>query len=83
MPLQSKVKATERNRHSGHVASNLAKQRNKLGLSLKDLAEKSGVFWTVIYRIEKQQHRHPRIDTLQKLAKAMGTSVEAIATPMA
>ncbi|HEX7549711.1 MAG TPA: helix-turn-helix transcriptional regulator [Candidatus Methylomirabilis sp.] len=47
--------------------------REKKGLSLRELAEKAGVDWTSINRIELGK-ANPRFETLEKLAKALGVS---------
>ena len=48
--------------------------RGKSGLSLRQLAEKAGVDFSTIHRIE-QGGESPRFATLEKLAKALGISV--------
>ena len=45
--------------------------REAQGLSQRDLAERSGVFYTVIARLELGQ-TDPRLSTLIKLAEALG-----------
>ena len=48
--------------------------RTRAGLSLRQLAERSGVDFSTIHRIEKGDES-PRFATLEKLAKALGVSV--------
>jgi transcriptional regulator with XRE-family HTH domain len=48
--------------------------REKAGLSLRTLAERAGVDFSTIYRIEAGD-TVPKFDTLEKLAKALGISV--------
>ncbi len=48
--------------------------RKKKGLSLRQLAEKSGVAFGAINRIELGKTT-PRLETLERLAKALGVSV--------
>ena len=45
-------------------------------MSLRDLAEKSGVNWTAIHRIEKG--KDPLVSTLAKLAKALGVKIRTL-----
>jgi transcriptional regulator with XRE-family HTH domain len=46
------------------------RQRNRLGLTLKDLAEKSGVSISHLGRIEKAQ-RYPSVEILRKIAEPL------------
>ncbi len=50
--------------------------RRAKGLSLRALAEKAGVNWTAIHRIEKG--KDPLLSTLAKLAKALGVKVRTL-----
>ncbi len=52
----------------------IRKLREAKGLSLRTLAEKAGVDFSEIYRIEAGKVT-PRFATLEKLAKALGISV--------
>ena len=52
----------------------LRQMREKKGLSLRELADRAGVNWTAINRIELGKAT-PRFTTLEKLAKALGISV--------
>jgi transcriptional regulator with XRE-family HTH domain len=52
----------------------LREWREKRGESLYTLAEKSGVHFVTISRIE-QGHLSPTVATLEKLAKGLGISV--------
>ncbi len=52
----------------------LRKIREQASLSLRQLAEQSGVDFSTIHRIEKGDES-PRFATLEKLAKALGVSV--------
>jgi transcriptional regulator with XRE-family HTH domain len=47
--------------------------RKAHGLSLAEVAEKSGVAKSTLSRLERGLHR-PRADTLAKIAKALGLS---------
>lgn len=52
----------------------LRQLREKKGLSVRGLAEKAGVDWTAINRIELGKV-NPHLDTLEKLAKALGVGL--------
>jgi len=52
--------------------------REKLGWSQSELARRSGVKQGSISDIESGKTRHPRIDTVIKLARAMKVPVEKL-----
>ena len=54
----------------------LRDMRKKLGISQAKLAEQTGIAQGVISYIECGRTRHPRIDTLQALASALGCTVD-------
>lgn len=56
------------------LAKNLKAYRNALGLSQRKFAEKAGLDTKEIYYIENQL-RHAKVDTLDRLALAIGVSV--------
>jgi len=45
-------------------------------MSLRTLAEKAGVNWSAIHRIEKG--KDPLVSTLEKLAKALGVKIRTL-----
>jgi transcriptional regulator with XRE-family HTH domain len=47
--------------------------------SLTELAEKSGVRYETIYRVEKGTHEEPRVSIAAKLARALGVSLDVLA----
>jgi len=49
-------------------------------MSQKELAKKAGVNPTTIHRIEKGEIKYPRAKLLQRLAQALGVSVESLLT---
>jgi transcriptional regulator with XRE-family HTH domain len=57
---------------------NLKGIREKRGLTQEQLADLSGVHQSVISAIERGQTLSPRLDTLKKLAGALGASVEEL-----
>ncbi len=62
----------------GHLAAVLRELREKQGLSLSELAVRSGLSQPSIGYIE-QGARRPTLDSLSRLAIALGTTVSAIA----
>src|ERR1043166_3236880 len=59
----------------------LREARHRSGITLRQLAAMSGVFWTVIWRIESGRHAHPQASTLRKIASALGVSLDPTAIP--
>ncbi len=57
----------------------LRQLREARGLSMRQLAERSGVDVGVISRVERGQYKPPKIGTIEKLARALelGTAEEA------
>lgn len=56
-------------------AGALREQRITRGLSCSQLADKSGVDISVIYKLENGKTTRPRMDTLRMLAEALGVEV--------
>lgn len=54
------------------LASQLKKAREAANISLNDLAEKSGVDRGAIWKLESGRHENPTVETLSKLARALG-----------
>ena len=54
------------------LSDNLRRARRAAGLSQAELAERAGVGANTIARIEAEQIDNPRINTLGKLARALG-----------
>ena len=50
----------------------LRKAREAAGLSLTDVAERSGIDRAALSRIENGQHKNPTVTTLQRYARALG-----------
>lgn len=59
------------------IGAFLKSLREKNDLTLKELADKSGVGPSTISDIETGTSTNPRMDTLKKLANALGVSVDA------
>jgi len=63
--------ATENN-----IGENIKKRRTKLGLSQEDFAQKSGVKYTTLTKIESGVIKTPSVLIMAKLAKALSVSIE-------
>ncbi len=63
--------ATENN-----IGENIKKRRTKLGLSQEDFAQKSGVKYTSLTKIEGGVIKTPSVLMVEKIAKALGVSIE-------
>ena len=63
--------ATENN-----IGENIKKRRTKLGLSQEDFAQKSGVKYTTLTKIESGVIKTPSVVIMAKIAKALGASIE-------
>ena len=63
--------ATENN-----IGDNIRKHRNRLGLSQEDFAQKSGVKYTTLTKIESGVIKTPSVVMVGKIAKTLGVSIE-------
>ena len=63
--------ATENN-----IGENIKKRRTKLGLSQEDFAQKSGVKYTTLTKIETGVIKKPSVILVAKIAKALDVSIE-------
>lgn len=59
-----------------NIGKNIKNYRNKLGLSQKDFANKSGVKYTTLTKIESNVIRKPSVLIMAKLAKTLGVSID-------
>lgn len=60
---------------SGYLR-NLKKLRNKKGWSQERLAREAGISYQTLIKIEQNRIKNPRLETLIKLAKALGVSID-------
>jgi len=58
------------------IGENIKKVRNKRGLTQDDLVRKSGVKHTTLIKIESNVVVNPSVQTVTKIAKALGVSIE-------
>ena len=59
-----------------NIAKNLRKLREAKGLSQEKLARLADVANNTIIKIEGGKNQNPTLDTLKKIAKALGVSVD-------
>jgi len=60
---------------SGYL-KNLKKLRNKKGWSQERLAREAGISYQTLIKIEQDRIKNPKLETLIKLAKALGVSID-------
>ena len=60
------------------IGENIKKRRTKLGLSQEDFAQKSGVKYTTLTKIETGVIKTPSVAIVAKIAKALGVSIEEL-----
>ena len=58
------------------IGENIKRVRNKLGLTQDDLVSKSGVKHTTLTKIESGVVVKPSVQTVAKIAKALGVPME-------
>ncbi len=61
----------------------MRRTRERLGLSLTDVSERSGLTRAVVSRLENGWNTNPTLDTLFRYAAAVDTQVTLGATPLA
>lgn len=69
---------TERAQAEKTWASRLLERRMTLGMTQAQLAEASGVTQQAISRLEHNTAAQPRLTTMEALARATGTKVDAL-----
>ena len=47
--------------------------------TIQELAERSGVHYSTIYKCEQGKHREPRVSEAAKLARALGVPLDVLA----
>ncbi len=58
------------------IANNIKKYRQKLGVSQDRLSKMADITYNTIIKIESGGSKNPTIDTLSKIANALGVSVD-------
>ena len=58
------------------IAENMKKYRNKMGISQDRLSKLADITYNTIIKIESGANKNPTIETLSKIAKALGAGVD-------
>jgi len=58
------------------ISENIKKMRAKLGLTQDDLAKKADIKYTTLMKVESGTVNKPSVQTMAKIAKALGVSIE-------
>ena len=58
------------------ISENIKKVRAKLGLTQDDLAKKADIKYTTLMKVESGTVNKPSVQTMAKIAKALGVSIE-------
>ena len=58
------------------IRENIKKLRNKLGLSQDNLAKKADIKYRTLMKVESGTVNKPSVQTMAKIAKAFGVSIE-------
>jgi len=58
------------------IAENIKKYRNRLGISQDRLSKLADVTYNTIIKIEAGTNKNPTIETLSRIAKALGVTVD-------
>lgn len=61
-----------------HIGDNIRVLRDEMGISQKELEQRSGVSKTQISRLEAGKQNNPQIETVVALSTALGVSVEKL-----
>ena len=61
-----------------NIGQNIKKKRDKLGLSQEEFAQKSGVKYTTLTKIESGVIKKPSVLIMAKIAKALDVSIEEL-----
>lgn len=64
--------------NENNIGENIKKRRTKLGLSQEDFAQKSGVKYTTLTKIESGVIKTPSVLMVEKIAKALDVSIEEL-----
>ena len=60
------------------IGKNIRRHRKKLGLSQDKLSKLAEVAYNTIVKIESGENQNPTIETAQKIAKALGVSIDEL-----
>lgn len=60
------------------IAKNIKKYRKEKKFSQDRLSKEAGVAYNTIVKIESGENSNPTVDTLERIAKAVGVSIEKL-----
>jgi len=60
------------------ISENIKKMRAKLGLTQDDLTKKADIKYTTLMKVEGGTVNKPSVQTMDKIAKALGVSIEEL-----
>ena len=60
------------------ISENIKKMRTKLSLTQDDLAKKADIKYTTLMKVESGTVNKPSVQTMAKIAKALGVSIEEL-----
>jgi len=58
------------------ISENIKRLRNKLGITQDDLAKKADIKYTTLMKVESGAVNKPNVQTMAKIAKALGVFIE-------
>ena len=58
------------------ISGNIKRLRAKLGLTQDDLAKKADIKYTTLMKVESGTVNKPSVQTMDKIAKALGVLIE-------
>ncbi|PIR67715.1 hypothetical protein COU50_01610 [bacterium CG10_big_fil_rev_8_21_14_0_10_33_18] len=58
------------------ISENIKKLRSQLGLTQDDLAKNADIKYTTLMKVESGTVNKPSVQTMAKIAKALGVSIE-------
>ena len=60
------------------ISENIKRLRTKLGLTQDDLSRKADIKYTTLMKVESGTVNKPSVQTMAKIAKALGISIEVL-----
>ena len=58
------------------IGNNIKKIRNLKKLTQKEVAKRAGMYWTMYCKIEQNVSKEPTIQSIEKIADALETSID-------
>jgi len=60
------------------ISENIKRLRAKLGITQDDLTKKADIRYTTLMKVESGTVNQPSVQTMAKIAKALGVSIEEL-----